>query len=65
MSFANQALACDFLVKNAKTLEKRVHKLPPEVDQEIARLKLASMGIVIDNMTKEQEEYQDSWQEGT
>ena len=65
MSFANQALACDFLVKNAKTLEKRVHKLPPEVDQEIARLKLASMGIGIDNMTTEQEEYQGSWQEGT
>ena len=65
MSFANQALACEFLVKNAKTLDKRVHDVPPEVDQEIARLKLRSMGITIDSMTKEQEEYQQSWQEGT
>jgi adenosylhomocysteinase len=65
MSFANQALACEFLVKNAKTLSNRVHDVPSEVDQEIARLKLRSMGVTIDSMTKEQEEYQNSWQEGT
>ena len=65
MSFANQALACEFLVKNARTLSNRVHDVPAEVDQEIARLKLRSMGVTIDSMTKEQEEYQNSWQEGT
>jgi adenosylhomocysteinase len=65
MSFANQALACEFLVRNARTLEKKVHGVPLEVDQEIARLKLASMGITVEAMTREQEEYQSSWQEGT
>jgi adenosylhomocysteinase len=65
MSFANQALACEFLVKNARNLPKQVHGVPADVDQEIARLKLASMGIKVDAMTKEQEEYQSSWQEGT
>ena len=45
--------------------DNRVHDVPPEVDQEIARLKLRSMGVTIDSMTKEQEEYQNSWQEGT
>jgi len=65
MSFANQALACEFLVKNGKSLEKRVYGVPPEVDREIARLKLLSMGIKIESMTEEQEIYQRSWQEGT
>ncbi len=65
MSFANQALACEFLIKNRGRLEKRVHQVPEEVDQEIARLKLRSMGITIDSMTKEQEDYQKAWQEGT
>jgi len=65
MSFANQALACEFLVKNARTLEKRVYGVPAEVDREIARLKLLSMGIKIEGMTEEQEIYQRSWQEGT
>ena len=65
MSFANQALACEFLVKNGKLLEKRVYGVPPEVDREIARLKLLSMGIRIESMTTEQEIYQRSWQEGT
>ncbi len=45
MSFANQALAAEFMVKNAKTLEKRVYSVPPEVDAEIARIKLSAMGI--------------------
>lgn len=65
MSFANQALACEFLIKNSKSLGKQVHNVPSEVDQEIARLKLRSMGISIDSMTKEQQAYQNSWQEGT
>jgi len=65
MSFANQALACEFLAKNGKSLEKRVYGVPPEVDREIARLKLLSMGIKIESMTEEQEIYQRSWQEGT
>ena len=65
MSFANQALACEFLVKNGTSLDKRVYGVPPEVDREIARLKLLSMGIRIESMTAEQEIYQRSWQEGT
>lgn len=65
MSFANQALACEFLVKNGPKLEKRVYGVPEEVDREIARLKLLSMGIKIEGMTEEQEIYQRSWQEGT
>ena len=65
MSFANQALACEFLVKNGRSLEKRVYGVPQEVDREIARLKLLSMGVRIEAMTQEQEIYQKSWQEGT
>jgi adenosylhomocysteinase len=65
MSFANQALAAEFMVKNAKTLEKRVYSVPPEVDAEIARIKLAAMGIKIDTLTPEQVKYLNSWEEGT
>ena len=65
MSFANQALAVEFLVKHKGQLPRKVHGVPAEVDQEIARLKLKSMGIQIDSMTNEQLEYQSSWQEGT
>ena len=65
MSFANQALAAEFMVKNAKTLEKRVYSVPPEVDAEIAHIKLAAMGIKIDNLTSEQVKYLNSWEEGT
>ena len=65
MSFANQALAAEFMVKNAKTLEKRVYSVPPEVDAEIARIKLAAMGIKIDDLTPEQSKYLNSWEEGT
>ncbi|MGC8659601.1 MAG: adenosylhomocysteinase [Desulfomonilaceae bacterium] len=65
MSFANQALASEFLVKNGSSLSKKVHKLPDEVDNQIASLKLASMGIKIDVLTPEQEEYLNSWQMGT
>ena len=65
MSFANQALAAEFMVKNANKLEKRVYPVPPEVDAEIARIKLSAMGVKIDVLTPEQEKYLNSWEEGT
>ncbi len=65
MSFANQALAAEFMVKNAKTLEKRVYSVPAEVDAEIARIKLDAMGVMIDTLTNEQVKYLNSWEEGT
>jgi adenosylhomocysteinase len=65
MSFANQALAAEFLVKQGKGLGRDVHKLPQDVDNEIARLKLAAMGISIDVLTPEQEKYLSSWEMGT
>ena len=65
MSFANQALGAEYLVKNAHNMEKKVYVLPTELDQEIARLKLESMGISIDELTEEQKAYLSSWQSGT
>ena len=65
MSFANQALAAEYMVKNAATLEKRVYDVPADIDKEIARLKLASLGAGIDTLTAEQEKYLSSWQMGT
>jgi adenosylhomocysteinase len=65
MSFANQALASAWLAAKGKTLEKCVHGVPPEIDCEIARLKLASMGVQIDTLTPQQEEYLRSWEQGT
>jgi adenosylhomocysteinase len=65
MSFANQALSAEFLVKNHGTLESKIHVLPEEVDVEIARLKLLSMRVGIDQQTPEQLEYHNSWQTGT
>ncbi len=65
MSFANQALSAEFLVKNKGTLENGVHVLPSEVDQEIANLKLRAMGISIDELTPEMLEYMSSWEMGT
>jgi len=65
MSFANQALAAEFMVRNHATLERKVYVVPEEIDREIARLKLASMGIVIDTPTPEQQKYMSSWEEGT
>jgi len=65
MSFANQALAAEFMVRNHATLEKKVYVVPEEIDREIARLKLASMGVVIDSPTPEQVKYMSSWEEGT
>lgn len=65
MSFANQALACEYLVKNKGKLEPGLHSIPVEVDREIARLKLQAMGINIDTLTAEQIEYINSWTAGT
>lgn len=65
MSFANQALACEYLVKNKGILEPGIHSIPTNVDQEIARLKLQAMGINIDSLTAEQNAYINSWTSGT
>ncbi|MBO3461966.1 adenosylhomocysteinase [Aetokthonos hydrillicola Thurmond2011] len=65
MSFANQALGCEYLVKNQGKLEPGIHSIPKELDQEIARLKLQAMGIVVDTLTPEQIEYINSWTAGT
>ncbi|MEP6704851.1 MAG: adenosylhomocysteinase, partial [Acidobacteriota bacterium] len=65
MSFANQALSAEFLVKNKGTLAHGVHVLPSEVDQEIASLKLRAMGISIDELTPDMLEYMSSWETGT
>jgi adenosylhomocysteinase len=65
MSFANQALASEYLVKQHRTLEKKVYPVPFEIDQEIARIKLLSMGLQIDSLTKEQAHYLSSWEQGT
>jgi len=65
MSFANQALCAEHMAKNAKNLSKQVYTVPEEIDAEVAKLKLAAMGVQIDKLTKEQEEYLSSWQHGT
>ncbi len=65
MSFANQALAAEFFAKHKDRLEPKVYKISPEMDQEIARLKLKSLGVEIDQLTGEQKKYLNSWQEGT
>jgi adenosylhomocysteinase len=65
MSFANQALSAEYAVRNAASLERRVYPVPDEIDREIARLKLATMGVEIDRLTEEQAKYLASWDEGT
>jgi len=65
MSFANQALATEYAVLNAASLENKVYPVPTEIDEEIARLKLATMGVTIDQLTAEQSKYLASWDEGT
>jgi adenosylhomocysteinase len=65
MSFANQAMACEYLVKNKGKLAPGMYSIPVDVDQEIARLKLQAMGIAIDTLTPEQIEYINSWTSGT
>jgi len=65
MSFANQALCAEYMVKNAKRLEKKVYPVPRDIDRAVARIKLDSMGVRIDELTKEQSKYLTSWSEGT
>jgi adenosylhomocysteinase len=65
MSFANQALSAEFMARKGRRLEKKVYRVPLEIDREIARLKLRSMGIEIDRLSPEQKRYLASWQEGT
>ena len=65
MSFANQALAVEWVVKNHASLENRVYPVPQEIDHEVARLKLHAMGIEVDALTAEQDAYLHSWQQGT
>lgn len=65
MSFANQALSCEYIAKNYKKLENKVYKVPEFVDKNIAKLKLNSLGVRIDVLTSEQEKYLDSWELGT
>ena len=65
MSFANQALSAEYMVKEAATLEKKVYRVPEEIDHEIARLKLKTIGVEIDTLTEEQVRYLNSWQIGT
>jgi adenosylhomocysteinase len=65
MSFANQALSCEYMVKNHDKLEKKVYSVPEDIDKEIAKLKLEAMGIKVDVLTAEQVKYLNSWEEGT
>ncbi|MBD2101893.1 adenosylhomocysteinase [Leptolyngbya sp. FACHB-261] len=65
MSFANQALACEYLVKNKGQLAPGLHSIPEAIDKDIARLKLASMGVQVDSLTSGQIEYMNSWTSGT
>jgi adenosylhomocysteinase len=65
MSFADQALCAEYMVKNAKKLEKKVYDVPKSIDQQVAKIKLEAMGIKIDKLTPEQVKYLASWSEGT
>jgi len=65
LSFANQALSCEYIAKNHKKLEKKVYKVPDKIDAKVAQLKLNALGIKIDKLTAEQKKYLSSWQEGT
>jgi adenosylhomocysteinase len=65
MSFANQALAAEYVVQHHAELDKRVYGVPPAIDAEVARLKLAAFGITLDAMTAEQAEYVTAWKHGT
>ncbi|MEJ5223214.1 MAG: adenosylhomocysteinase [Anaerolineales bacterium] len=65
MSFANQALSAEYMLKNASKLEKKVYSVPEDIDKEIARIKLEAMGVHIDTLTEEQVKYLNSWEEGT
>ncbi len=64
MSFANQALAAEYMLQNSKKLKKEVYGVPEDIDKEIARLKLNAMGVRIDKLTPEQKKYLASWEMG-
>ncbi|MFO8052965.1 MAG: adenosylhomocysteinase [Candidatus Omnitrophota bacterium] len=65
LSFANQALSCEYIAKNHNKLENKVYKVPEKIDEKVAKLKLKSMGIKIDTLTSKQKKYLASWQQGT
>ncbi|RKX21393.1 MAG: adenosylhomocysteinase, partial [Candidatus Zixiibacteriota bacterium] len=65
MSFANQSLSAEYVVKNHARLKKQVYVVPEKIDADIARIKLKSMGITIDRLTPEQKKYLASWEMGT
>jgi adenosylhomocysteinase len=65
MSFANQALVCEWVVSNAASLDRKVYDVPVDIDKEVARLKLETMGVRIDELTQTQKEYLEAWEEGT
>jgi len=65
MSFSNQALCVEYLVKHGRELQPRVYPVPREIDEEVARLKLRAMGVEIDELTEEQKRYLASWELGT
>lgn len=65
MSFANQALGAEFMIRNGTEMKPQVYRIPEEVDKEIARIKLEAMGVKIDLLTPEQERYLSQWEEGT
>jgi len=65
MSFANQALAAEYMVRNADKLEHKVYSVPQDIDREIARMKLEAMSVAIDTLTEQQVKYLNSWEEGT
>jgi adenosylhomocysteinase len=65
MSFANQALSAEYMLDHADELEQTVYAVPEEIDRNIAKLKLAAMGVKIDELTEEQKEYLASWTAGT
>ncbi|MDH3462784.1 MAG: adenosylhomocysteinase, partial [Acidimicrobiia bacterium] len=65
MSFSNQALAAEFLIKNADELEVKIYTLPSEIDDEVSSIKLESLGGGLEVLTQEQRDYLSGWQEGT
>jgi adenosylhomocysteinase len=65
MSFANQSLSCEWLAQNHAALDKKVYPVPDDIDREVARLKLETMGVRIDELTAAQKAYLEEWEEGT
>ena len=65
MSFANQALSCEFIAKNYAALEKKVYSVPETIDSKVAQLKLKTMNVKIDSLSAQQKKYLSSWEEGT